>query len=801
MRSSRGNISIAAPGGALVDVLRDIARRHGAYTLDTQDVRVVGGSGGERDVVRWEDEICVACQNDFDDAYELVVSDDASPPVNPAKAPRCAAFRFTVDLDTTCSAIELRLKEDDPVGYPPAPPPPIVMLQLAEGRCWVALYAGDANKPTALIRVFDSWDAKRIPYIHHSALYFGFAPNVEEALVKATFYWIVISGGDLTDAAPPEEDQWRTEELRILKNVVAGTGHMVIDNAGKHRPEAWAGGEWTALPNADPFFRLYRRQFVLRNIPVQPGAVMPSLGERAVVEQVGGVHPSLQVTGARGGMTAAMGYVHSAGASGGGESGTGVSSDGPLEPGGVVYATGIGLIATDFPNFAWDAVNKRLGIGTNVIPHGGIGAAKFALEGPNASALGPHIQITTAAQDYPIFQFLGYQMGGVYMSFGAYWDGAWKRANAGSAYGIQHVADELRVVYVGAGVVGAAIALLQGPTLNIQGQWLLRDGTAAFPGLGFITEPGMGAYRLALNQLGLAAGGVLALTLTNTPQALVRDGVAANPGLGFGAEPALGIGRVGAGVLGFALGGAYQWGISATALYPIADNAETLGAAGVGIAGAYFSGANTTHPAAAGEARMTTAHRAMHHFIGGAEHYNGAWLFAGPVAADNHSGAGAHAETVFATSYPMPAGYLTGAKGLRINAFVHGSGGTAGADVILIFRVRLGGVGGTVLGYSAWSIGTTHRHHNVQFQIDLVAWSGAAAATIQSTTRQFRYSGADGDLNDRKAVDATEIMFRDADGQTVNLTTAKDIVVTFEVGGTSGGWSIDLCQLIVESIK
>ncbi|MBS1513035.1 MAG: hypothetical protein JST86_19520 [Bacteroidetes bacterium] len=70
--------------------------------------------------------------------------------------------------------------------------------------------------------------------------------------------------------------------------------------------------------------------------------------------------------------------------------------------------------------------NGKIGIGTNAIPKGAVGAAKFALEGTTTSLSGPHLQFTTSADNYPLMQHLNWQHDNVYQTWDAYYDGAWK---------------------------------------------------------------------------------------------------------------------------------------------------------------------------------------------------------------------------------------------------------------------------------------------------------------------------------------------------------------------------------------
>lgn len=85
----------------------------------------------------------------------------------------------------------------------------------------------------------------------------------------------------------------------------------------------------------------------------------------------------------------------------------------------------------------------NLGIGTATIPHGGVGAAKIAIDGTNASAAGPHIQITTDSDDYPLLQVFSWQHDTIALLFDAYYDNAYRSSDAGSNYAIRKTSDTL----------------------------------------------------------------------------------------------------------------------------------------------------------------------------------------------------------------------------------------------------------------------------------------------------------------------------------------------------------------------
>ena len=74
------------------------------------------------------------------------------------------------------------------------------------------------------------------------------------------------------------------------------------------------------------------------------------------------------------------------------------------------------------------AIFSKLGLGTVAVPHADTGFAMLALEGENTSSAGPHVQFTTASDEFPLlsiypyghdnilFMFDGYRQGGDYYS-------------------------------------------------------------------------------------------------------------------------------------------------------------------------------------------------------------------------------------------------------------------------------------------------------------------------------------------------------------------------------------------------
>lgn len=85
---------------------------------------------------------------------------------------------------------------------------------------------------------------------------------------------------------------------------------------------------------------------------------------------------------------------------------------------------------------------NTVGIGTSTVPHGGIGWAKAAIDGPPSSADGPHVQFTVTGSNYPVMQVLNLDHDNAAILFDGYYEGAW-RSSYGSTFRIYKVADQL----------------------------------------------------------------------------------------------------------------------------------------------------------------------------------------------------------------------------------------------------------------------------------------------------------------------------------------------------------------------
>lgn len=98
----------------------------------------------------------------------------------------------------------------------------------------------------------------------------------------------------------------------------------------------------------------------------------------------------------------------------------------------------------------------KFGIRTSTIPHGGVGAARLALEGTDSSTDGPHVQFTTPTDDYPLLQILNWQHDNINLSFDAYYDGSWRSSDPGSNFQFRKANDRFEIQR-GSGVIPGGI--------------------------------------------------------------------------------------------------------------------------------------------------------------------------------------------------------------------------------------------------------------------------------------------------------------------------------------------------------
>jgi hypothetical protein len=128
----------------------------------------------------------------------------------------------------------------------------------------------------------------------------------------------------------------------------------------------------------------------------------------------------------------------------------------------VAYWSAVHTLSSD-GDFLWDpaanilAVIGSVGIGTSTVPHGAVGAAKLAIDGANTSTAGPHIQITTATDNYPLFQGLFWEHGSVGLMFDAYYDGTYRSSSVDANYHIFKTAATFKIQGDSGIALGAAI--------------------------------------------------------------------------------------------------------------------------------------------------------------------------------------------------------------------------------------------------------------------------------------------------------------------------------------------------------
>ena len=92
-------------------------------------------------------------------------------------------------------------------------------------------------------------------------------------------------------------------------------------------------------------------------------------------------------------------------------------------------------------------LTDKLGIGTITVPHGTVGFARVQIEGADASGAGPHMQFTTASDDYPLIQIRPWAHDNIVTAYDAYFDGAWKSSDAGTNFAIEKGSDKFNFLF------------------------------------------------------------------------------------------------------------------------------------------------------------------------------------------------------------------------------------------------------------------------------------------------------------------------------------------------------------------
>ncbi len=153
------------------------------------------------------------------------------------------------------------------------------------------------------------------------------------------------------------------------------------------------------------------------------------------------------------------------------------------------------------------------------IPHGGVGAAMLALEGADSNVDGPHIQFTTASDDYPLMQIRPWAHGTIAFLLDAYHDGAYKSSDASSNFGIWKSGDLFRITYDSGIAQGDVVTWnWNGIVLDTSGKVFINDTANAFAFGPSLTIDGAGqdGEYISLQDSTDVAHGMTAITETDT---------------------------------------------------------------------------------------------------------------------------------------------------------------------------------------------------------------------------------------------------------------------------------------------
>ncbi|GAF83396.1 unnamed protein product, partial [marine sediment metagenome] len=107
-----------------------------------------------------------------------------------------------------------------------------------------------------------------------------------------------------------------------------------------------------------------------------------------------------------------------------------------------------------------------------------VGYALLAIKGANASAAGPHMQFTTASDDYPLLQIWPWTHDNVGLLFDCYYDGATKSSDAGSNFMIQKQSDLLKFRAESSIAQGSGVTFLTAMQIEADGEIMHAPGSA-----------------------------------------------------------------------------------------------------------------------------------------------------------------------------------------------------------------------------------------------------------------------------------------------------------------------------------
>ncbi|MDB4726193.1 DUF2793 domain-containing protein [bacterium] len=136
--------------------------------------------------------------------------------------------------------------------------------------------------------------------------------------------------------------------------------------------------------------------------------------------------------------------------------------------GGAIDGTTVGSTTTAAGAFT------TVGVGTTAVPHGSVGSGIAAIEGANSSTSGPHMQFTTASDDYPLIQILPWSHDNVNIYFDGYRDsGGQKSSSANGNFRIKKGNDVIQLSADEAITAGSAATFVDILDMTADGQMTL----------------------------------------------------------------------------------------------------------------------------------------------------------------------------------------------------------------------------------------------------------------------------------------------------------------------------------------
>jgi hypothetical protein len=103
-------------------------------------------------------------------------------------------------------------------------------------------------------------------------------------------------------------------------------------------------------------------------------------------------------------------------------------------------------------------IEGKVGFGTATTPHAGVGYARWAFEGKDSGSDGPHFQITTEIDNYPLIHMRNWAHDDITLAFDAYYDGAWKSSDTDTNFAIRKYTDKFLIDFCAKVAPGGAVS-------------------------------------------------------------------------------------------------------------------------------------------------------------------------------------------------------------------------------------------------------------------------------------------------------------------------------------------------------